>query len=323
MPGVSVIIPTHNRPQMLARAAESARAAGRDVEIVVVDDGSAAETAAVCRGLEGVRVVRLESRRGVAGARNAGLLACTREFVAFLDDDDLRLPGSLDLQARALASDEGAALVYGRAQLADENCVPTGRVYPETCPAGDVFWELLGRNFIPCPAAVFRRSCLRRVGLLDEARPGVEDWDLWVRIAEHYAVAAVEEPVAVYRRASPSSGQYTSDAAGMVGRATQAHRERWTRLARAAAAPPEMLRAARRRFSENMAAHLVCEAGRALAGGDLKGALGNASAALRLHPLGLLRGTTRPSNLRSLVRLLRDGRGARLPATRPGRRGAD
>lgn len=304
MPGVSVIIPTHNRPHLLARALESARAAGRDVEIVVVDDASGEETVAFCRNLEGVRVVRLERRHGVAGARNVGLMASTREYVAPLADDDLRLPGSLDVLAEALASDPAAGLAYGRALLADENCVPTGRLYPETCPSGDVFWELLERNFIPCPATLFRRDCLSRIGMLNDALSAAEDWDLWIRIAELYGVAAVEEPVAVYRQASPSSGQYSSRASEMVAIATEAHRTLWMRLPRAAAAR-ERRREARRRFSDNMAAHLVWEAGRALAGGELRVALRNAAAALRLHPLGVLRKAARPSSLRLIPELLR------------------
>ncbi|MDQ5836983.1 MAG: glycosyltransferase, partial [Acidobacteriota bacterium] len=98
MPSVSVIIPTHNRPRLLPRAVESAHAAGEDVEVVIVDDASTDETAEVCRGLAGVKYIRLERNQGVAGARNVGLLASGGEYVAFLDDDDLRLPGSLDLQ---------------------------------------------------------------------------------------------------------------------------------------------------------------------------------------------------------------------------------
>src|SRR3712207_6699120 len=111
MPSVSVIIPTHGRPRLLPRAVESARRAGRDVEVIVVDDASTDETAEVCRGLEGVRYVRLERNQGVAGARNVGLLVSTADYVAFLDDDDLRLPGSLDRQRAVLEARPAAGFV--------------------------------------------------------------------------------------------------------------------------------------------------------------------------------------------------------------------
>src|SRR5258708_760698 len=104
MPSASIVIPTYNRPQLLRSAVESARAAGTDVEIIVVDDASTDETASVCRELSDIKYIRLERNQGVAGARNVGILASSSEFIAFLDDDDLRLPGSLDLQTAALAA---------------------------------------------------------------------------------------------------------------------------------------------------------------------------------------------------------------------------
>src|SRR5690242_20704176 len=102
MTKVSLIIPTFNRPHLLPRAVASALRAGSDVEVIVVDDASQDDTASVCRKLRNIEYVRLERNQGVAGARNAGLLASTSEYVAFLDDDDLRLPGSLDHQLALL-----------------------------------------------------------------------------------------------------------------------------------------------------------------------------------------------------------------------------
>ena len=94
MPSVSIIIPTHNRPHLLPRAVESARAAGTDVEIIVVDDASMDETASVCRELAGIKYIRLEPNQGVAGARNVGILASSSEFIAFLDERNARLSAS-------------------------------------------------------------------------------------------------------------------------------------------------------------------------------------------------------------------------------------
>ncbi|MBC7931382.1 MAG: glycosyltransferase family 2 protein, partial [Rubrivivax sp.] len=125
MPNVSVIIATYNRPHLLPRAVESARKAGKDVEIVVVDDASTKETSEACRTLPGIRYVRVERNQKLGGARNLGILASTGEFITFLDDDDVRLPDSLDVQAEALAAAPEAGLVYGQTILGDQNCVPT------------------------------------------------------------------------------------------------------------------------------------------------------------------------------------------------------
>lgn len=302
MSKVSIIIATHNRPHLLLRAVESARMAGADIEIVVVDDASGRETAEACRGLPDIHYVRVERNQRLGGARNLGILASSGEFISFLDDDDLRLPGSLNAQVEALKSAPEAALVYGQTLLGDQECVPTGYVYPTPCPQGDVFWELLQRNFISCPSAVFRRSSLYKIGLPTSSLPGIEDWDLWIRLAEFHAVVAVEHPVAIYRRASPASGQFTSDAADMVRRITAAHRDRWLQLPRAVNASAAQRRNTRRAFSINMANHLIWETGRSLKEKQFLSARKNLQTAVSLHPLGVAERITRPSNFRFLSR---------------------
>lgn len=306
MPSVSVIIPTHDRPHLLRRAVESARAAGTDVEVVVVDDASEDETARVCASIHGIRYVRIESNRRVAGARNVGLLACSADYITFLDDDDLRLPGLLDSQVALLESQPEAGMVYGQALLADQTGAPNGRPYPTSCPRGDVFWQLLRQNFIPCGSAVFRRSCLYRVGLLDDTVPGLDDWDLWIRIAELYPVAALEKPVSVWRRSSPASGQGTSQAAALVAQCRRQWLERWMKLPRAQGATEAARREAWRNFSENMASHLVCEAGRAFACGRFGQAARNAAAALRLFPLEVARVPFDRARVRALLSRLQN-----------------
>jgi len=285
----SIIIATHNRPHLLRRAVESAFLAGTDVEVIVVDDASTDETAAVCRDLAGIKYVRVERNQGVAGARNLGLLISTGEYITFLDDDDVRLPGSIDRQINLLQADSEAGLIYGQARLIDQNGKPTNQHYPHACPRGDVLWELLGQNFIPCGSAVFRRSCLDRVGLLDQSLAGLDDWDLWVRIAELYSIIALEEPVMCWRQSTPASQQGTSAAAQIVLRSAQQFQESWKNLPRVLSASHEMKRRAWRRFSANMNAHLFYEVLRALRHRRLLQATKNLFALVRQGPVGMLR----------------------------------
>lgn len=289
MPRVSIIITTHSRPHLLPRAVESARQSGRDLEIVVVDDASADETRAVCGALRGIRYVRVERNKGVAGARNVGVLASEGEYISFLDDDDERLPGSLDMQVERLEAEPRAAMIYGQARVLDQSGSTAERLYPLTCPQGDIFWELLRQNFIPCGSAVFRRSCLGRVGLLDEGAAGIDDWDLWLRVAERFPVLATERPVCKWRRSSPGSGQASSSAAHMTRMSVRQFRAPWMRLERAAKASRSQRREAWRAFSGGMARHLVWEAMRAHAEGRTRQAATNLLTALRLLPLATLR----------------------------------
>jgi glycosyltransferase involved in cell wall biosynthesis len=288
-PKASIIITTHNRPHLLPRAVASARAAGSDVEIVVVDDASSDETAEVCQNLSSINYVRVERNQRVAGARNIGMVASHGEYLSFLDDDDTRLANSLDAQLETLDREPQVGLIYGRAIFANQDGAPGTQSYPHECPAGDVFWKLLSRNFIPCGSTLFRRSCLTRVGLLDDSIPGLDDWDLWIRIAEIYPVASADTPVATWRRSTPGSGQGTSNAADLVSMSVQKFRNSWMKLPRASAATSKIRKDAWRRFSENMAEHLIWESARALRGGELRRPFKNLSILPWLHPLTIAR----------------------------------
>ena len=212
MSSVSVVITTYNRAEFLKRAIQSALQAGSDLEVVVVDDCSTDETPAVCAKLANIRYIRLTTNQGLAHARNAGVAESSSDFIAFLDDDDLRLPGSLDKQLCKMVADERIALCYGRALIGDaRRQLPTGEIYPSECPQGDIFWELLEQNFIPMPSVLVRKSALFELGGFNTDLTLIEDWEMWLRISERFMVAAVEEPVAIHRKADADSNQMCSD----------------------------------------------------------------------------------------------------------------
>ena len=303
MPKASIIITTHNRPHLLPRAINSARASGSDLEVVVVDDASSDETARVCQFISGINYVRVERNQGVAGARNVGLVASRGQYVSFLDDDDLRLPDSLDKQIEILEKNPEAALIYGQAIPED----PTGeqhQAYPADCPQGDILWELLTRNFIPCGSAVFRRTCLSRVGLLDHRISGIDDWDLWIRIAELFPIIGIETPVMIWRQSTRTSGQGSSGTVDLIERGRRQFRQHWLNLPRVAKAPQRKKREGWRAFSNNVSDHLVWEAFSALSKFEIRHAKKSSLTALRLHPtalLGVLQHWARASTLNTLM----------------------
>lgn len=285
LPRVTVIIPTYNRAELLPRAVESALAAGSDVEVIVVDDASEDETPRVCAGLQGIRYLRLERNGGVAVARNAGVLESRAEFVTALGDDDLRLPGSLDAQVRLLEESPQAAFCYGRVLVCDaRRMLPTGAVVPAHSPTGDIFWELLERNFVPDLSVVARKSKLVEVGLFNEGLFGGEDWDMWLRLAERWHAAAVEEAVALYRSPDVASGQLCSDSVGMYRQLLRVQ-ELAFGLSRARSAPRAARRRVRRSLLDLAYEAMVYEAEQALADGDRAAARAKLREALRLRPL--------------------------------------
>ena len=301
MPSASVIITTHNRPALLPRASESARASAAQIEIVVVDDASSDETAEVCKSINGINYVRVERNQGVAGARNIGLVASSGDYLSFLDDDDLRLPGSIDQQVRILDQSPEAALVY--AQAIPEDPDGTRRsAFPAVCPQGDILWQLLIRNFIPSGSVVFRRACLTQIGLLDDSIPGIDDWDLWIRIVERFPVVAVATPVIVWRQSTATSAQGSSDSVALIERGRRRFREEWVRLARVAGAGAEA-KTAWREFSKNIAEHLAWESFSAVRNAEIDRAASAVWTLLQLHPgslFHLLRRWTRASTVATL-----------------------
>ncbi|MFL6336734.1 MAG: glycosyltransferase family 2 protein [Pyrinomonadaceae bacterium] len=307
-PRVSIIIPTFDRPHMLPRCVESARGAGSGVEVIVVDDASTDETAEVCRGLGGVRHVRLEHNQGVAGARNVGLLASTCEYVAFLDDDDLRLPGSLDLQLALLEAEPEAAFVGGGVLLADQDLVPTGETAAPGAPSGDIFWQVVGLGVHLIPSSVVvRKSCVLEVGLFDPHIPGIDDWDMWARLAESRPAVLDARPVCVYRSPTPDSGQGSS-ALGRHMLAAVRHQRKLLLLPRARAATAARRRAARHETRRRVADTLSWRAAEQLPHGAFRFAASNFLAALRIQPLW----AARPTHFRVLWRGL-NSRTSRRP----------
>ena len=282
---ISVVIPTFNRAGLLPRAITSAQTAGSDPEVIVVDDCSSDETQEVCAKINGIRYIRLNTNRGLANARNVGIAESSCEFVTFLDDDDLRLPDSLDKQLPALIADDSIAFCYGQALIGDaRRQLPTGEIYPLRCPHGDIFWDLLEDNFIPMPSVLARKSTLVNEGGFNTALKLIEDWDMWLRLSERHLVAAVAEPVAIHRKAVAESEQMCSNAAEICKQAAHVQQLALDRP-RARASESAKRRHARRKFRDRAYEILMTEATNSIHEGKPKSARANILDAFRFRPL--------------------------------------
>jgi len=252
--------------------------------VIVVDDCSSDDTPEVCAQIPGIRYVRLTINRGLANARNVGIAESSSEFITFLDDDDLRLPGSLDKQLRAISADEGIALCYGQALIGDSRRqLPTGEIYPLDCPQGDIFWDLLENNFIPVPSVLARKSSLLKEGCFNTNLELIEDWDMWLRLSERYQVAVVAEPVAIYRKAVAESGQMCSNSAALCKQALRVQQMALDRP-RAQASASTKRRYVRRKFCDRAYEILMTEATNSIHEGNTESARANILDAFRFRP---------------------------------------
>jgi glycosyltransferase involved in cell wall biosynthesis len=216
MPDVTVVIPTHNRMELLALTLRSAlRQGGVDLEVVVVDDGSTDGTAATVERLGDprVRLVRHAAPLGVSSARNAGIAEARGRWVAFLDDDDLWAPEKLAQQLEATAASQRAWAYAGTVNVDHRLRILEGG----PPPAPERVLELLGRyNPVPAGASnvVVRTETLARVGGFDPGLRRTEDWDLWIRLACDGLPAVVSHPLVAYRM-HPQSNAFV-DTAGIL-----------------------------------------------------------------------------------------------------------
>lgn len=204
---VSIIIPTYNRAGYIAETIESVLTQTyRDVEIIVIDDGSKDNTGDVVKQFgDRVRYVWQEnSERAVS--RNNGLKLSRGEFVSFPDSDDCWLPESLDEMMDTMKRVPAAALVAVGCAIVNRDRRVMGMFHPGGNVDGVVtnaFHQLLHSNIVGSPSAVLiRRSVLERSGAFDEDRRliGVEDWELWARLAFFGPVVCRRKPLVHYRR---------------------------------------------------------------------------------------------------------------------------
>jgi glycosyltransferase involved in cell wall biosynthesis len=216
-PLVSVIIPVYNGAEFIAAAVESATAQTyRDLEILVVDDGSTDNTLAILNHLAQtdprIRVIA-QANAGVAAARNRALAEARGEFIAPLDADDLWLPHKIDRQVRALlTAGDDCGFVYAWWAWIDEAGAVLDRS-PRWTIAGSVVEVLILINFTGnASVPLFRKQALLDAGGYNSALAaagagGCEDWEVVLRVAASHRVAVVEDILLGYRRRPGSMSQ--------------------------------------------------------------------------------------------------------------------
>ncbi len=201
---VSVVIPAYNAAPFIERTLDSVLAQDfADLEVIVVDDGSTDGTRDIVAAM-GTPVVLVHGpRRGVSRARNAGVHLARGEYVAFMDHDDLWEPGKIGRQVAALEAAPPAALAFTQARLLEGG--RSTRVFPVIPdPASflaKAYENLVHENYIPMSSVMVRRACLPWLDGSGPFDPGLqlaEDWDLWLRIARHHAIAFIPEPLTCY-----------------------------------------------------------------------------------------------------------------------------
>jgi len=193
---VSAIITTYNRRNYLKEAVLSVLNQDyRDMEVIVVDDGSTDGSHEEVDGLP-LQYVWKENG-GISSARNKGIKVSRGEYIAFLDVDDLWKKDKLSEQMRRM-KEESALISY-----TDEIWIRNGKRLNQKLRhrkySGRIFEQCLPLCIISPSSAVIKREVFDTVGLFDESLPVCEDYDMWLRICARYPVLLIELPLIIKR----------------------------------------------------------------------------------------------------------------------------
>jgi len=198
-PKVSIIIPTYNQSQYLEEAMESVlNQTYQNIEIIIVDDGSTDNTSEVVKSFDNKIIYIPQKNKGASSARNAGIKKAQGQYVAFLDSDDMWIKNKLEKQIKFIQNNPEIGLLgTGCYQMVDINKM----IYKKIFPAKN---EILQKDLIKYnpfiqSSVIIKKDVFNHIDLYDEKFKESEDYDLWLRIAQKYKVANLEQALVTKR----------------------------------------------------------------------------------------------------------------------------
>lgn len=197
-PLVSVIIPTKDRPEMLAQAIQSVlNQTFTELEIIVVNDGGVDVQSVISRLNTKGNIVYKKHDRALerSAARNTGIRAARGKYIAYLDDDDNYYPNHIETLVKFLENSE-YKIAYTDAVMAEQEkqngeYVTLHRSVPYSLDFDKD--KILVSNCTPNLCLMHEKSCLDEVGLFDETLSTHEDWDLIIRLSRKFDIAHIKE----------------------------------------------------------------------------------------------------------------------------------
>ncbi|MBF0107241.1 MAG: glycosyltransferase family 2 protein [Deltaproteobacteria bacterium] len=194
---ISVVIPTFNRMGMVLRALDSVLCQSyREIEVLVVDDGSTDETERWVNRCADPRIKYIKTpNRGVSSARNYGVDRSCGEWVCFLDSDDLWHRHKLTEQVRH-HQENPDSLVSQTNDIWIRDSKRVNKMKKHAQIGGMIFKESLRRCMITCSTLMIKKKYFEGLGRFDESMPVCEDYDLGLRIARTHPVALIDKPLA-------------------------------------------------------------------------------------------------------------------------------
>lgn len=213
-PLVSVIMPAFNHELYIAEALQSiGNQTHKNIELIVINDGSTDRTAEIIEEYikknSDKNIKYLNKRNeGVCKTLNKGLEMSTGDYIAFLASDDLWLPDRLAIQLEFMENNKNIGMVFADTWFLNLTSKTNSKwsdykpqiknYFKNGIQNTDLYALLLTQPLVPALTVLIRRKVLLDVGFFDEDLV-YEDHDLWLRIAMHYPLGYIHQPLAFYR----------------------------------------------------------------------------------------------------------------------------
>lgn len=204
---ISVVIPAYNTAEHIVACLDSVYLQKDvDYEVLVIDDGSDDNLLQTIEAQNYPANFHYFSQHnsGAAAARNNAIQKAQGNYIAFLDADDEWVPGKLSKQLMYLQKNKNVGLCFcDMMHIVNGTKIHNSYLHEREykhVSSGWIYEKLLRECFIFTPTVLVRRDVLQKVGDFNEALHIAEDYDLWLRIADHYEIGFIDEPLTIRNR---------------------------------------------------------------------------------------------------------------------------
>jgi glycosyltransferase involved in cell wall biosynthesis len=200
-PLVSVVMAVHNGADWILKSVESIlQQTYEHLELIVIDDGSVDDSAAIVNAIEDkrIRLFKNEKQSGLVYSLNFGISQARGQYIARMDADDISLPERISSQMAILQNDKRIVAVGGWITLVDENDeVIEQWEYPESTKM--IMWNQFFNSGFAHPSTLFLASAFKKAGGYLTDHKYAEDFDLWSRLGEVGELYNIQKPLLLYR----------------------------------------------------------------------------------------------------------------------------
>ncbi|OQA03858.1 MAG: GalNAc(5)-diNAcBac-PP-undecaprenol beta-1,3-glucosyltransferase [Planctomycetes bacterium ADurb.Bin401] len=213
---VSIIVPTHNRPQTLARALDSiSRQTYKSIEVIVVNDGGCDVQDIINAFSEKIEIKYFihQTSKGPGAARNTAIENAGGKYITYLDDDDIIYPEHIQTLADFLeASEYKAAYTDAYRILQEERNGKYEIIAKEIFHSQDFNRDyFLVASYIAVQSIMHQKACFEKSGYFDASLTTHEDLDLWIRLSHWYDFAHIKKVTSEFHEKNDGVSQTGSD----------------------------------------------------------------------------------------------------------------